>query len=94
MHARHTRHAGLAGHVRHAKHVGMPGSKACKVCEACRACKIREKDTDIAQFEMEAAVVPFIPLPSEWLKGYPVELWADDSPAISRCSKSTRTYPT
>ena len=43
---------------------------------------MKQKETYISQFEMVAALVPFLSLPREWLRGYPVELWIDNSPAI------------
>ena len=45
------------------------------------ACKRR--DTYIGQFEIMAAITPFISLPREWFEGYPVELWIDNSGAMS-----------
>jgi hypothetical protein len=45
------------------------------------ACKQRQ--TYIGQFELAAAITPFISLPQEWFRGRPVELWIDNSGAMS-----------
>jgi len=42
----------------------------------------KQRDTYIGQFELIAAITPFISLPREWLVGRPVELWIDNSGAI------------
>ena len=43
---------------------------------------IKQRDTYIGQFELIAAITPFVSLPPEWLHGRPVELWIDNSMAI------------
>ena len=42
----------------------------------------QQRDTCIGQFELIAAITPFISLPREWFVGRPVELWIDNSGAI------------
>jgi hypothetical protein len=43
---------------------------------------IKQRDTYIGQFELIAAITPFISLPADWLEGRQVELWIDNSGAI------------
>jgi len=43
---------------------------------------IKVRETYIGQFELIAAITPFISLPPEWFEGYPVELWIDNSSAM------------
>ena len=40
---------------------------------------LKERDTYICQFELIAAIMPFLSVPEEWFTGYPVELWIDNS---------------
>ena len=54
---------------------------------------IKERDQYIGQFELLGAITPFISLPSEWLTGYPVELWIDNSSAMSALVKDYSGKP-
>jgi hypothetical protein len=53
----------------------------------------RERDTYIAQFELAAAIVPFLSLPADWFYGRPVELWVDNSGAIGGLIKGYSGVP-
>ena len=44
--------------------------------------RFRARDTYIGQYELLAAITPFVSLPADWFAGYPVELWIDNSGAI------------
>ena len=55
--------------------------------------KLRERDTYIAQYELAAAITPFLSLPPEWLTGRPVELWVDNSGAIGALVKGYSGVP-
>jgi hypothetical protein len=54
---------------------------------------IEERKTYIGQFELVAAITPFLSLPPEWLHGYPVELWIDNSGAIGGLVKGYSGVP-
>ena len=54
---------------------------------------IKARDTYIGQFELIAAIVPFISLPPEWFSGYPIELWIDNSGAIGALLKGYSGKP-
>ena len=54
---------------------------------------IKERDTYIGQFELVAAIIPFISLPPEWFHGRPVELWVDNSPAVGSLIKGYSGVP-
>ena len=43
---------------------------------------IKKRQTYIGQFELVAAITPFISLPREWFANYQVELWIDNSGVI------------
>ena len=47
----------------------------------------------IGQFELVAALTPFLSLPPEWLAGYPVELWIDNSGAVGALIKGYSGIP-
>ena len=49
--------------------------------------EIKKRDTYIAQFELIAAIIPFISLPDDWLRGRPVELWIDNAGAVGALIK-------
>lgn len=44
--------------------------------------RVKQRDTYIGQYELAAAITPFISLPRSWFEGRPVELWIDNSGAI------------
>ena len=54
---------------------------------------IRERETYIGQYELIAAIVPFVSLPAEWFHAYPVELWIDNSGAIGAILKGYSGKP-
>ena len=54
---------------------------------------IKQRETYIGQFELVAAIVPFISLPEEWFRGRPVELWIDNSSAVGGLIKGYSGVP-
>jgi hypothetical protein len=54
---------------------------------------IKERQTYIAQFELMAAITPFISLPRDWFEGYPVELWVDNAGAVGALIKGYSGVP-
>ena len=54
---------------------------------------IKQRDQYIGQFELLGAITPFVSLPPEWLSGYPVELWIDNSSAMSALVKDYSGKP-
>lgn len=54
---------------------------------------IKERDTYIGQYELAAALTPFLSLPDHWLRGRPVELWIDNSGAIGALIKGYSGVP-
>ena len=54
---------------------------------------IKKRDTYIGQFELIAAITPFLSLPKEWFQGYPIELWIDNSGAIGALIKGYSGVP-
>ena len=54
---------------------------------------IRLRDTYIGQFELVAALTPFLSLPREWFEGRPVTLWIDNSSAIGSLIKGYSGKP-
>ena len=44
--------------------------------------RIKQRKTYIGQYELAAAITPFLSLPTEWFRDRPVELWIDNSGAI------------
>ena len=54
---------------------------------------IKLRQTYIGQFELLAAIAPFISLPAEWFQGRPVELWIDNSSAVSALVKGYSGKP-
>ena len=55
------------------------------------ACKKRK--TYIGQFELIGAITPFISLPASWFAGHPVELWIDNSGALTALVKDYSGLP-
>ena len=55
--------------------------------------EVKERETYIGQFELVAAIAPFVSLPAEWLAGYPVELWIDNAGAIGALVKGYSGVP-
>ena len=53
----------------------------------------RQRDTYIGQYELMAAVTPFISLPRSWFEGRPIELWIDNSGAASALVKGYSGVP-
>jgi hypothetical protein len=53
----------------------------------------RRRDVYIGQFELIGAITPFLSLPPEWFTGYPVELWIDNSGAMSSLVKDYSGKP-
>ena len=47
----------------------------------------------IGQYEMLAAITPFLSIPAEWLRDRPVELWIDNSGAIGALLKGYSGKP-
>ena len=54
---------------------------------------IKQRDQYIGQFEMFAAIVPYISLPPEWFEGYDVEHWIDNTGAIGAFVESYSGVP-
>ena len=54
---------------------------------------IKLRQTYIGQFELLAAIAPFISLPAEWFQGRPVELWIDNSSAVAALVKGYSGKP-
>ena len=54
---------------------------------------LKERDTYICQFELIAAIMPFLSVPEEWFTGYPVELWIDNAGAIGALIKGYSGVP-
>jgi hypothetical protein len=54
---------------------------------------IKERQTYIGQFELAAAITPFLSLPADWFKDRPVELWIDNSGAIGGLVKGYSGIP-
>jgi hypothetical protein len=55
--------------------------------------RIKERDSYINQFELIAAITPFISLPRDWFEGRPIELWVDNSAAIGGLVKGYSGTP-
>ena len=54
---------------------------------------LKKRDTYIGQYELGAAITPFLSLPPDWLHGRPVELWIDNSGAIGALIKGYSGVP-
>jgi hypothetical protein len=54
---------------------------------------IKERQTYIGQFELAAAITPFLSVPADWFKDRPVELWIDNSGAIGGLVKGYSGIP-
>lgn len=54
---------------------------------------IKKRDTYIGQFELIAAITPFLSLPKGWFQGYPIELWIDNAGAIGALAKGYTGVP-
>ena len=55
--------------------------------------KVKERKSYIGQFELAAAITPFLSLPPEWFQGYPVELWIDNAGAVGGLIKGYSGIP-
>ena len=55
--------------------------------------RCKERQTYIGQFELIAAITPFISLPPEWFTGYAVELWIDNAGAVGSLIKGYSGVP-
>jgi hypothetical protein len=55
--------------------------------------KIKTRDTYIGQFELAAALAALLSVPEEWLRDRPVELWVDNSGAVSGLIKGYSGVP-
>ena len=62
-------------------------------CNPALLDKIKMRDTYIGQFELIAAITPFVSLPADWLSGYPVALWIDNAGAIGALIKGYSGVP-
>ena len=49
--------------------------------------------SDVGQFELAAAITPFLTLPAHWFEGRPVELWVDNSGALGGLIKGYSGVP-
>ena len=54
---------------------------------------IKLRDTYIGQFELLAAITPFLSLPREWFENQPVELYIDNSGAVGAIIKGYSGVP-
>ena len=54
---------------------------------------MKERKSYIGQFELAAAITPFLSLPPEWFQGYPVELWIDNAGAVGGLIKGYSGIP-
>lgn len=54
---------------------------------------IKQRKTYIGQYELAAAITPFLSLPRKWFEGYPVELWVDNSGAVGALIKGYSGVP-
>ena len=54
---------------------------------------IKVRQTYIGQFELIGAIVPFVSLPADLFRGFPVELWIDNSGAIGSLVKGYSGKP-
>ena len=54
---------------------------------------IKQRETYIGQFELLGAIAPFVSMPRSWFAGYPVELWIDNSGAMSALIKDYSGLP-
>ena len=55
--------------------------------------KIKQRDTYIGQFELAAALAALLSVPEDWLRDRPVELWVDNSGAVSGLVKGYSGVP-
>ena len=55
--------------------------------------RIKERQTYIGQFELAAAITPFLSLPADWFAGRPVELWVDNTGAVGALVKGYSGVP-
>ena len=55
--------------------------------------KVKQRQTYIGQFEMIAAVTPYLSLPREWFEGMHVEHWLDSTHAIGALLKGYAGAP-
>ena len=55
--------------------------------------KFKKRDTYIGQFELIAALTPFLSLPRDWFTGYGIELWIDNAGAIGALVKGYSGVP-
>lgn len=53
----------------------------------------KKRDTYIGQYEIMAAITPFISLPPSWFEGRPIELWIDNAGAIGALVKGYSGVP-
>ena len=54
---------------------------------------LKLRKTYICQFELVAAIIPFISLPKEWFHARPVELWIDNAGAVGGLIKGYSGVP-
>lgn len=77
-------------HPKHGRvyaHAAVPASLTALLDEC------RKRDTYIGQYELTAAITPFISLPASWFEGYQVELWVDNSGAMAALIKDYSGLP-
>ena len=55
--------------------------------------KIKLRKAYISQYELAAAITPFLSLPEDWLRNRPVELWIDNSGAVGSLIKDYSGVP-
>ena len=55
--------------------------------------KIKQRKAYISQYELAAAITPFLSLPEDWLRNRPVELWIDNSGAVGSLIKDYSGVP-
>jgi hypothetical protein len=53
----------------------------------------RKRDTYIGQYEIMAAITPFISLPRSWFEDRPIELWIDNAGAVGALIKGYSGVP-
>jgi hypothetical protein len=53
----------------------------------------KKRDTYIGQYEIMAAITPFISLPRSWFEGRPIELWIDNAGAVGALIKGYSGVP-
>ena len=84
-------HAGFV--VYHPKHGVVHSYAAIPASVVALMDRCKERQTYIGQFELIAAITPFISLPPDWFSGYAVELWIDNAGAVGSLIKGYSGVP-